>query len=311
MSARARRLRSIALTAALVAGAAPLAHADTGPAAGPARSAAQLKQAGDDHMRGKRYEDALGDYDAAYAITADPVLLYNRGRALQFLARHPEALAALRRFEAEAPRAVRARVPGLAALVAEVRSRVAMVRIDCDVAGARVLIAKRQIGVTSLGDPFPVNAGKVSVEVLADGYMPFQREVELRGDEALNVIEADLTPKSTQGRLLVRSDVAGARVTIDGRAVGAAPAEASLQAGRHAVEVAAEGHDTASTQVVVGAGERREISVDPVKRPPLYARWWFWTAVGVVAAGTVVTYVVTTTEGPPPTGSFSPGVIRF
>src|SRR6187402_2096748 len=107
MSHRFRRTRSSILGAAILAAslfgpalAAPLAEA--APSAESAR-AAELKSQGDDHMRVKRYEDALRAYEEAYALAKDPVLHYNRGRALQFLARYPEALAAFRQFEADAP----------------------------------------------------------------------------------------------------------------------------------------------------------------------------------------------------------------
>ncbi|AKT42823.1 PEGA domain-containing protein [Chondromyces crocatus] len=301
------RLTSLLLSASLLLGAVPVVHAQSGTKS----QAPQLKQAGDEHMRNKQYEDALASYDAAYAASSDPVLHYNRGRALQFLARYPDALDALRRFQSEAPAATRARVPGLQDLIAEVRAKVAIVRVDCAVSGARVLIAKREIGTTPLAAPISLNAGTATVEILADGYHPFEQELELRGDEALNVVEAKLTRKTTVGTLVVRSHVPGARVTVDGRGVGAVPVEASLQAGRHALVVSADGHDETKTQVVIVAGERREFMVDPVKRPPIYAKWWFWTAVGVVAAGAVVTYVAVTTESAPPSGSFSPGVVRF
>lgn len=314
MTLSLRNLARLILVASLLA--APGLSVAAPPAAPPppspeAKRAAELKQQGDSAMVEKRYEDALAAYDAAHAASADPVLHYNRGRALQFLARYPEALAALRRFEAEAPEDVRARVPGLAEVLADVRARVAKVQVKCQVAGARVLIAKRDIGVTPQDAPLAVNAGRVMVEVLADGYLPFRREVELKGDEALNVVDAALTTKSTRGLLVVRSRVAGARVAVDGRPVGIAPAESSLQAGRHAVVISHEDHDPASTQVVVVAGERREVIVDPIKRPPFYAKWWFWTAVGVAAAGAAVTYIVVTTERSPTPGSFSPGVVEF
>ena len=43
----------------------------------------------------------------------------------------------------------------------------------------------------------------------------------------------------------------------------------------------------------------------PVERPaehPIYARWWFWTGIGVLAAGGgVVAYEVTRPQGPPST----------
>ncbi|MDI1434986.1 PEGA domain-containing protein [Polyangium sorediatum] len=315
MSHRRHRTRfSIFLAAVLAASclgptlAAPSAVA--APAAEVAR-AAELKSQGDDHMRVKRYEDALRAYDEAYALAKDPVLQYNRGRALQFLARYPEALAAFRKFEADALPAVRAKVPTLKDIIAEVRGKVALLRVQCDVEGARVLLGKREIGTTPVDAALPVNAGRATLEILADGYLPFSREVDLSGDEAENAVEAKLQAKSRVGLLVVKSRVTGARAEVDGKAIGVVPAEASLGAGKHDVEVFRDGYDAARTQVVIVAGERKELSLDPLASTPIYKKWWFWTAAGVVVAGAVVTAVVVTTERAAPTGSFSPGQIRF
>src|SRR5262245_54511860 len=132
MSHRLRQTSKSALAAVIVA--ASLAgqgsfvpFAEAAPPAATA-SAAELKSRGDDHMRVKRYEDALAAYDQAFELSKDPVIHYNRGRALQFLARYPQALEAFRRFEAEAPPEVRAKVPTLKDIIAEVRAKVALLR---------------------------------------------------------------------------------------------------------------------------------------------------------------------------------------
>ena len=57
-----------------------------------------------------RYADALGAYAEAYALTRDPALLYNQGRAHQALGNFPEALASFERFAVEASPDLRARV---------------------------------------------------------------------------------------------------------------------------------------------------------------------------------------------------------
>src|SRR5580700_9805040 len=57
--------------------------------------AAQLKQQGDAAMESLHYADALGAYTQAYALSRDPALLYNQGRAQQALGNFPDALLAL------------------------------------------------------------------------------------------------------------------------------------------------------------------------------------------------------------------------
>lgn len=290
--------------AALAASAAPAA-------AGPQGAGAALKASGDALMREKRYGEALAAYEAAAKSLPDPALHYNRGRALQFLGRHPESLTALRLFRAEAPASVRARVPTLDALIAEVRSHVALLRLGCEVKGARVLLGHQEIGRTPFAAPLAVNAGRATLEILADGYEPFSTQVDLAGDEAATFVEAKLVARQKIGVLVIRSGIPGTLAEVDGRAIGAMPAEASLRAGDHTVTATHEGYRPTSTRVVVVAGQRKELLLDPLPATPIYKQWWLWTALGVAAAGAVVTVVVVTTEKAPPVGTFSPGLVRF
>src|SRR5688572_32317740 len=64
---------------------------------------AELKKRGDDAMESGRPADALAAYVEAYAISKDPALLYNKGRALQALTEYPRALEELEAFDKSAP----------------------------------------------------------------------------------------------------------------------------------------------------------------------------------------------------------------
>jgi hypothetical protein len=69
-----------------VGGAAEWDTPATATAASSAASTAKakaLKSEGDALMVKLRYADALAKYDEAYALSADPVMLYNSGRALE------------------------------------------------------------------------------------------------------------------------------------------------------------------------------------------------------------------------------------
>jgi hypothetical protein len=294
---------------ALAAGAGSAAAA--GPPGAPPGSAAALKASGDELMREKRYAEALAAYEAAAQSRPDPTLHYNRGRALQFMGRYPEALAAFRSFKAEAPVAVLSRVPTLDEIVAEVHAHVALLRLRCEVSGARVLLAHQEIGRTPFAAPLAVNAGHATLEILAEGYEPFSTEIDLPGGEVATLVVAKLKSRNTMGVLVITSKVPGTLAAVDGQTLGVAPAEAKLPAGDHAVTATHEGYGPASTHVVLVAGERKELVLDPIAPTPVYKRWWLWTTLGVVAAGAVVTAVTLTTERPPTTGTFSPGQIRF
>jgi tetratricopeptide (TPR) repeat protein len=272
--------------------------------------AADLKKRGDDLLDAKRYAEALSAYDEAYAIEPSPALLYNRGRALQFLGRNPEALEALERFAAEAPRDLLERVRGLPQLLEDLRSRVGMLVVSSPVAGARVLVNDRQIGVTPLPAATKLDAGHLRIDAFADGYFPFHRELDLAGRSTLR-LDLALVSRETSGVLVVHSHVGDARVSVDDRLAALAPLEAGLFAGPHRVVASRNGYDPAATQIVLRAGERTDVWLDPIRQAPLLTRWWFWTAVGAVVVGGVVAYVALSTEKSPPSGDWSPGVVHF
>ena len=76
-------------------------------AAPPVSPATALKQSGDDLLARRQFVEALDAYERSFAIDPNPALHYNRGRALEFLARYPEAVDAFKRFAAEARRSQR------------------------------------------------------------------------------------------------------------------------------------------------------------------------------------------------------------
>lgn len=273
-----------------------------------AARAAEIKKRGDDAMDTGRPADALAAYIQAYDLTHDPALLYNKGRALQALTDYPQALEELQAFDRTAPADLKAKVPGLARMIAELRQKVTTVSIACDVAGARMRLRDRTIGTCPPAAPITVNAGKGTLEVIADGYFPWSKDVDLPPGGVAS-LDIRLVAKTKNGILVVRANVPQASVAIDGTAEGDAPIEAQLPPGEHAIELAHEGYKPTKTKAVVVAGERREVDLSLESEGGLLSRWWFWTGVGVVVAGGVVTAVALTTEKSPDKGSVPPGVV--
>jgi len=119
---------------------------------------------------------------------------------------------------------------------------------------------------------------------------------ELKG--VLTAVESRRS-ETNEGKLLLGAEGSsvGASVSIDGKAVGKLPLSRKLVAGAYVVKVERENYRPWSMTVTIVAGRDMEIpvkligadqNVDPAPvatSAPLYRRWWFWTAVGVVAAG--------------------------
>jgi hypothetical protein len=273
---------------------------------GDAARAAELKKRGDDAMDALKYTEALQHYGDAYAVNKDPAILYNMGRAYEALGQYPEAQDKLEQFQKDAPPELRAKVPGLVQRIADVQAHVSVLKITSNVLGARVVVAKKEVGTTPLAGPLRTNAGRATVEVIAEGFLPFRRDLDLKGGQQTKV-DAQLQSKDTSAVIVIDSPVVGAEVDVDGKAAGMVPLEIAVPAGEHPLVVSKAGYETVNTQVVVKVGERRAVSIPLEASKPITARWWFWTGIGVVVVAGVVTTAALLTERSPDTGTYPPG----
>lgn len=127
------------------------------------------------------------------------------------------------------------------------------------------------------------------------------------------------------GQVVVQCREPGASVTLEGRDVGRTPLGHRLYVwpGRALMEVKKPGFKSRTETLRLRAGELRVFRADirraeqkpriparavdarqdpvlagsAVSRRPIYKRWWFWTAIGVVAAGTTAALLATQLGG--------------
>jgi hypothetical protein len=259
-------------------------------------------------MDALRYADAYAAYSDVYAITLDPALLYNMGRALQALNRYPEALDRLEAFQVVAPPDLQARVPRLAELIADLRGRVTTLKVTSDVPGARVLVRSTVMSKLPLATPLRLSSGRAEVEVEADGYFTFHRTVDLPGGSEITV-EAKLYSKATTGLLVVNASAVGSTVYVDAAKAGLAPVEMNVPGGAHRIRVTNFDFRDYETITVVDAGKRKDLDVKLL--PPLVvSRWWFWTGIALAGATAGVAAYAATTERAPSRGDIAPGQLR-
>lgn len=252
--------------------------------------------------------EALAIYRELYEQSGDPALLYNMGRAHQALGDPAAALDSLERFERESSAELRARVPGLAALLADLRQRVSELSVSCDVDGADVSLDGRVLGRTPLGRTFRVRSGGAALTIAKPGYYTIERSIFLPPG-GMASFDLHLASTATEGILRIRSSIAGAVVTVDGKTAGTVPTEVVLTRGAHDVEVARDGFHSSRTSVDVRAGETRTLDVDLTAKTAITKTWWFWTGVGVLVAGGIAAAVIVTTEREASTGTLAPGRI--
>jgi hypothetical protein len=269
--------------------------------------AAHLKSAADVLMDQDRYADALVLYQRAYELSNDPAMLYNQGRAFEALGDYPTALEKLEVFEREAPPAVRARVPGLKELITDLRGRIATIIVKTNAPAARLLIRQKDEGIINAEKRVSTRAGTASVEVDADGYESFHRELDLSAGATI-VVEANLTPKKRDALVVVRT-TPSVDVIFDGKALGRAPLQVRATPGSHELVARGDGYYEERVPMTLAFGDRRDVALDMKPTPGILGKWWFWTGVGVVIAGGVATAILLTTEKPHSNGTFGPGSV--
>ncbi|MDF2693513.1 MAG: uncharacterized protein K0S65_1896 [Labilithrix sp.] len=269
--------------------------------------AARLKKEADALMDQDRHVDALALYARAYALTGDPALLYNQGRALESLGEYPEAVDKLERFDREASTALRSKVPGLRDLLADLRSRIATIVVTTNAPGARLFVRDKAVGTIEKELRLRTRTGSASIEVVAEGYTPFKKDIDLTAGTVVK-IDAQLSPKKAEPLVIVRSRPS-ADIAVDGKPIGRAPLELHLSPGQHVLLAEAKGHESERVPMTLALGERRELDIELREPPGLLSRWWFWTGVGVVIAGGVVGTYALTKERSPDRGSFGTGVV--
>ena len=289
----------------------PDPKAEKGAGKSHAAEAAKYKKEADTLMGQDRYVDALALYQKAYDLSADPALLYNQGRALEAMGEYPEAIDKLEKFEKDATPALRAKVPTLRELITDLKGRIATIVVTTNAPGARLLVRDKAAGTITGEMRVRTRGGPATIEVAAEGYITFKKDVELAAGSVVKV-DAQLQLKKSDAVIIVHSKPA-ADITVDGKVIGRVPLEFRIAAGRHTLVAESDGYDKESVPMTLALGDRRELDIELKKSASITSRWWFWTGIiGVAVAGLAVGgYVVLTKERDPKPGTFGDSGIRF
>jgi hypothetical protein len=240
-------------------------------------------------------------------------LLYNKARVQEKQGNFVAALANAQGFEQRASPELKAKVPNLAQVLANLRSLVTNVELILNVQDARVrvdqvvVLEKAKAGKNDI----QVAKGDHTLTIEADGYYTYgPSQLAATGGNTLSV-PVELSSKATRG-LLVVNGAKDASIGVDGVDVGFAPARKELPAGSHEITAKRPDSGLAKRSIVIAAGQTltESFTDKDYPSPSIFTRWWFWTGIAVVVAGGVALTIALTTEKPADRGSISPFQIK-
>ena len=234
------------------------------------------------------YSAALVEFEQAYKLRPSAFVLYNIGLTQKALFRYTDAIESLQRFLDESQNLAPEKRAEATQIITEMKALLADVTLEITPAEATVTVDGRVVGKAPLAKPVAIAAGAHKLEVTAEGYEPQKRDLMVTAGVPIKVTLAlKAIPKT--GKVRINSRIPGAIVSVDGRAIGPAPVEVELDAGGHRLEVVADGHHTRREELVVAAGQTRqlEVTLDKIVRPKKawYKKWYVWGGAAAVLAG--------------------------
>jgi hypothetical protein len=185
--------------------------------------------------------------------------------------------------------------------------RTGLLHVKVTVTGATVAVDGDELATSPLAKPIQLPVGTHAIKVSKPGYAEFLDTVKI-GTNQTTTLEVELLPFAAV--VSVTTDPPGADVTIDGKLVGQSPLRTEVEAGQHELRVSLDGYHDAAKDVVLQAGESYQVALPMVALPappppitahdrPIYKKWWFWAATGVVAVGATALVIGASGSGDP------------
>ena len=187
------------------------------------------------------------------------------------------------------------------------REPVGWADIQVSVPDADIIIDGNVYGKSPLGAPVKLLKGKHTLKVVKPGHSEYLDVISIGVGKTLT-IEVELIPLTAP--VEVRSTPPGAIVVVDGSPVGKTPWQGELDPGPRKIRLQLDGYlpGEKSLDLMAGTPSSVDLTLLPIPPPPrakrdgpsrpIYKKWWFWTAAGVLAIGTTALIITTTSDDP-------------
>jgi hypothetical protein len=222
------------------------------------------EQAGLDHLKGGRYQEAIAELEAAQALQPTAERLEKIALAQKELRRYPAAIATLERLLEQfgpvlpAPRKKRAQ-----AEIDALRGALVPLQIRVEPPEAHVSIDGEALPAGATAQPVPVAPGAHTITARLDGYEQAVQAVEVQPGSAGATATLKLVPNKAY--LVVRAPHPGLIIAIDGAPAGTGTWSGLVSPGRHMVQIYAPG--SAAQTFYVDAVPGRTLEVPPPAPP--------------------------------------------
>lgn len=239
-----------------------------------------------------RYADAATFFERSLRLRPSPVALRNLAVAYRGVGRLLDAIRAFEQYFANpGSHATPEELARLHREYSAIQGEVPELRFDVAPANATIRVDGREPPDRSTA--LRIDPGRHVVEVSGDDFTPQHLDVVLARSEH-RTFSARLQRLPPDGRLAVETNVADARLELDGHLLGMQTAETAAAPGGHSLAVTAGGYRTVRRTVTVGRHGVARVSVVLQRTPglPLWAT--VSIIVGSVAVAGVVTAVVVT-----------------
>jgi hypothetical protein len=207
---------------------------------------------------------ALAEFQRAYELIPNPVVLFNIGLVYAAMDRPAEAAQALQKVVKEPVGLSPDIVARANQTLSQQLGRIAEVNVECNVP-ATIEVDNVEAARAPLAGPLKLAGGSHIIGAIAAGYTPQRKQITVAGGAKAN-LEFNLTPMEGRlAHLTVKSKIPAANVLLDGELVGRTPLTSSLtlMPGNHKVELVRPGYRMARTELTLGDGAAGEITLEP------------------------------------------------
>lgn len=206
------------------------------------------------------YKGAAAEFEASVKLYPTKNGYFNLANCYKALHRYHDALVAVAelesRFEDKLDKTMRRKKDELKSLI---NSVVGMLTIYVEPAEAEITLDGNPVAAALIGQPVEMGPGEHRIEGRMSGYESVVKRVNI---ESQNEHTVHITLSPSVGSLIVRTNVDGATLWVDGREVGKTPvAPFRLRAGDRLLEIFADGYIKQSRTVQIVPGSRTTLDI--------------------------------------------------